>query len=259
VFTRKSLIALVPVLACGCVSHGFDRAAIQQRLNDGTLQVTDEAIAEARATRAQLRLPCRIAVYFKPADHGDWWWTTEDRAALAPWAAALKQEGIAAEVFQLPEMLVGKGEAKDLRLAAAKCGADVLLVIRGAAQTDSYQNPAAMLYLTGVGGFLVPGSHRDSLFVMEGCLLDVDNGYVYTGVQSEGVGKIIRPTFLIEDRDAIGLARTKAVAKFGEEFFGRMRTLAVCPVVPPLIVGPPAPRARDDRPPAIASQDEPKK
>src|SRR5439155_23274012 len=103
VFTRPGLIALVPVLLAGCVSHGFDRAAIQNRLDDGSLQVTDEDIADARATRSQLRFPCRVAVYFKPADHGDWWWATEDRAALEPWAACLRQEGIAAEVFQVPE------------------------------------------------------------------------------------------------------------------------------------------------------------
>jgi hypothetical protein len=240
VFTRPLLIALVPVLVCGCVSHGFDRAAIQERLHDGTLQVTDEAIAEARSTRAQLRFPCRVAVYFKPAEHGGWWWAPEDKAALEPWAAALKHEGIASEVFPLPDMLTGKGDAKELRLAAAKCGADVLLVIRGVAQTDSYQNPAAMLYLTGVGGFLVPGSHRDSLFVMEGCLIDVDNGYVYTGVQAEGVGKIIRPTFLIEDRDAIARARAKAVGQFGEEFLRRMRALAcACPAPAAAALPPP--------------------
>ena len=97
----------------------------------------------------------------------------------------------------------GKGEAKELRLAAAKCGADVLFVIHGAAQTDSYKNAAAVFNLTVVGGYIVPGSHRDSLFMMEGCLLDVDNGYIYTGVQTEGVGKIIRPTFVIEDKDAV--------------------------------------------------------
>jgi hypothetical protein len=225
VFTWKNLTALVPVLLCGC-ANGFDRAALQERLNDGSIQMPDAAIAEARGTRPQLRFPCRIAVYLKPADRGDWRWTPEDRAAMEPWAAALKAEGIATEVFPLPEMLAGKGDAKELRLAAAKCGADVLFVVDGAAQTDGYKNPAAVLNLTVVGGYLVPGSHRDSLFMMEGCLLDVDNGYVYTGVQAEGVGKIVRPTFLIEDKDAVALAKTKAIGQFGDELLRRMRTLA---------------------------------
>jgi rhombotail lipoprotein len=226
VFTRKNLVLLVPVLLCGC-ANGFDRAALQERLNDGSLQMPDAAIAEARATRPQLRFPCRIAVYLKPADRGDWRWTPEDRAAMEPWAAALKREGIASEVFPLPEMLTGKGgDVKELRLAAAKCGADVLFVIHGAAQTDSYKNVASVFNLTIVGGYVIPGSHKDSLFMMEGCLLDVDNGYIYTGVQAEGVGKIVRPTFVIEEKDAVALAKTKAIAQFGDEVLKRMRTLS---------------------------------
>ena len=65
--------------------------------------------------------------------------------------------------------------------------------------------------------------------MMEGCLLDVDNGYIYTAVQAEAVGKIIRPTFVIEDKDAITAARTKAVAEFGVEVVKRMRTMAAGP------------------------------
>ena len=180
---------------------------------------------EARGLKPQLRFPCRIAVYLKPGDR-DWRWTTEDKAAMEQWAATLKTDGIAADVFPLPDMLAGKGDVKELRLAAAKCGADVLFVIHGAAQTDSYKNFAAVLNITVVGGYVVPASHKDTLFLMEGVLLDVDNGYVYTGVQAEGVGKIMRPTFVIEEKDAITLAKTKAVAQFGDEVLNRMRTLA---------------------------------
>src|SRR5262249_37797713 len=79
--------------------------------------------------------------------------------------------------------------------------------------------------ITLVGGYLVPSSHKDSLFMMEGILLDVDNGYVYTGVQVEGIGKIVRPTFTIEERDAIAMAKASAVPQFGTEVVKRMRTL----------------------------------
>ena len=222
--TWTGLTLLVPILLAGCAT-GFDRAALQERLNDGTLQMPDDEIVTARAARPQLRLPCRVAVYLKPGDRSDWRWTPEDKAAMEPWAATLKKEGIATEVFPLPDMLAGKGEMQQLRVAAAKCGADVLLVIHGAAQTDSYKNPAAVLNLTILGGYVVPGSHKDSLFMMEGCLMDVDNGYIYTGATAEGVGKIVRPTFLIEDKDAIALAKTKAIGQFGDELLRRMRAL----------------------------------
>ena len=57
--------------------------------------------------------------------------------------------------------------------------------------------------------------------MMEGVLVDVDNGYIYTGVQSEGVGKLVRPTFLIEERDSVKRAKTVAVSNFGDELVRR--------------------------------------
>jgi hypothetical protein len=223
VFSWKRLF-LLPVLLCGC-THGFDRDALRERLNDGTLQSPDAAIAEARGLKPQLRFPCRIAVYLKPGGR-DWHWAPEDRAMMEQWAATLKQEGIAADVFPLPDLLIGKGEVKDLRYAAAQCGADALFVIHAAAQTDSYLNSAAVLNLTVVGGYVVPASHRDTLFAIEGVLFDVDNGYIYTAVQAEGVGKIVRPTFVIEEKDAVALAKKNALDQFGDEVLKRMRTLA---------------------------------
>ena len=214
--TPKMVPFLMPLVLCGC-AQGFDRNALQERLNDGTLQSPDAAIAETRGLKPQLRFPCRIAVYLKPGDR-DWRWTPEDKAVMEQVAATLKQEGVASEMFLLPEMLAGKGDVKELRLAAAKCGADVLYVVHGAAQTDSYKNFAAVLNITVVGGYVVPASHKDTLFLIEGVLLDVDNGYVYGAAWGEGVGKLMRPTFVIEE--------TKAVDAFGWATLLRLRTLA---------------------------------
>ncbi|VTS02685.1 Uncharacterized protein OS=Leptonema illini DSM 21528 GN=Lepil_1997 PE=4 SV=1 [Gemmata massiliana] len=238
---KKSPLFLL-VLLCGCTT-GFDRAALEERLKDGSIQMPDSSIAEARGLKPQLRFPCRIAVYLQPDGH-DWRWTPEDKAVMESWAETLRKEKIATDVFPLPEMLAGKSsksDLKDLRLAAAKCGADVLLVINGAAQTDSYKNFAAVFNLTLVGGYVIPGSHKDSLFMLEGVLLDVDNSYIYTGMQAEGVGKIVRPTFVIEDKDSIALAKTKALTQFGDEVLKRMRRLAANPVPTPTISVPVGP------------------
>lgn len=219
---------------CGCTHLGaasFDRNALRERLKDGSVQMPDSTIAAARDLKPQLRFPCRIAVYLQP-ENGDWRWTPEDKAAMEVWATALKKEGIAADVFTLPQILTAKsdkGDLKELRVAAAKCGADVLLVIHAASQTTSYKNFAAVFNLTIVGGFVVPGSHSDSLFAIEGVLLDVDNGYIYTAMQAESVGKIMRPTFVIEDKDAVAKAKTKAVAAFSDDVLKRMRVLATLP------------------------------
>ena len=41
---------------------------------------------------------------------------------MESWATSLKQAGIASAVFPLPELLANKGDLKELRLGAAKCG-----------------------------------------------------------------------------------------------------------------------------------------
>ena len=228
--TWKYLPLLLPILLFGC-AHGIDRNALQERLNDGAIQTTDASIAEVRGLKPQLRLPCRLAVYLRPSSNQDWRWTLEDKAVLDQLATVLKKEGIVADVFPLPELITGKGDVKELRLAAAQCGADALFIIRGVAQTDSYQNFASVFNLTLVGGFVVPGSHMDSLFLIEGALIDVDNGFIYTAMQAEGMGRIMRPSFVIEERESIGMAKAKAVAQFGDEALRRMRWLATTPAL----------------------------
>lgn len=223
--SRIGLILPALVLLSGCVGSGFDRAGLHARMQDDSFQVTDEAILEAQSVKPQLRLPCRIAVYLKPSSRSEWRWSAKDRAVLESWAATLKDEGIASDAFLLPDMIVGKGDLKEVRLAAARCGADALLVIQGGAETDSYMNPAAVLNLTVVGGYLVPGSHRDALFLIEGCLFDTSNGYLYAGAQAEGEGGIIRPTFIIEERDAVTIAKSQALERFGPALLQRMRSL----------------------------------
>ena len=229
-FVWKFLPLVVPVLQLGC-AQGLDRNALQERLNDGSLQSPDTAIADVRGLKPQLQFPCRIAIYLKPGQH-DWRWTPEDKAEMQQWAAELKREGIVSDVFPLPELLISKDakmDVKALRLAAAKCGADALFVIHAAAQTDSYKNFATVFDLTILGGYVIPASHRDSLFMLEGVLLDVDNGYIYTAVQAEGEGKIMRPTFVIEDKDAVVKAKAKALSQFSDEVLTHMRTLAATP------------------------------
>jgi hypothetical protein len=110
-------------------------------------------------------------------------------------------------------------------MEAARYGADALLVIQGVQQTDSYLNPAAVFNLTVVGGFIVPASHRDTLFLVEGVLVDVGNGCLYASVESEGEGRIVRPTFIVEDKEAVSRAKKKALETFGPELVGHMRSL----------------------------------
>ena len=136
---------------------------------------------------------------------------------MESWAEALRKEGIATDVIFMSTMFSKGDSLVDLRAGAAKYGADALLVLKGAAVTDSYMNPAALFNVTVVGGFVVPGSHRDALFVIEGGLVDVNNGFLYASMEAEGEGKTLAPTFIIEEKDAIERAKQQALTAFGPE------------------------------------------
>ena len=156
---------------------------------------------------------------------------------METWAEALRKEGIATDVIFMSTMFSKGDSLVDLRAGAAKYGADALLVLKGAAVTDSYMNPAALFNVTVVGGFVVPGSHRDALFLMEGGLVDVNNGFLYASMEAEGEGQTLAPTFIIEEKDAIERAKQKALTAFGPELLRRMRNLRATATPPPILQG----------------------
>src|SRR5262249_301621 len=134
--------------------------------------------------------------------------------------------------FIMSGMFTNGSSMKELRLAAAQHGADALLVLKGAYQTDSYANPAAVLNLTIVGGYVIPASHRDTLFIVQVGLVDVRDGFLYPSHESEGEGSIVRPTFIIEEKDAVEQAKKKAIDAFGPELIRRVRHLVGSPGIP---------------------------
>ncbi|MBI2809018.1 MAG: hypothetical protein HYX68_28880 [Planctomycetes bacterium] len=221
----RTILGLSVLVVAGCAT-GFDRGMLQERLHkEGLVEIQDREIQEIRALKPQLTFPCRLAIYLKPPSASDWRWTSQDKEILNASAKILQKEGIASTVIPMSGMFAKDGDLKHLRMEAARYGADALLVIQGVQQTDSYLNPAAVLNLTVVGGFVVPASHRDSLFLIEGVLVDVGNGCLYASVESEGVGKIVRPTFLVDDKDAISRAKKKALEGLGPELVRHLRSL----------------------------------
>ena len=102
---------------------------------------------------------------------------------------ALQESGIFEEVEFLPDILVprhqGDGasqkplDLKTLRIAAARAQADGLLIYSTEAGYELQANPLAVLYVTIVGAFMVPGTKETSIALSKGALVDVATGYVY--------------------------------------------------------------------------------
>ena len=235
----RKIGTLFTLCLAGCVttSSGFDRGVLHDSLRTkGETQVTDEEVKKAMELRPQLKFPCKVAIYLYDGDNKDWayqWrWGPKDKELILSWMNTLKNDGIVADAFFMSGMFTSGNSLKELRLAAAQHGADALLLVKGAYQTDSYLNPAAVLNLTIVGGFLAPASHRDTLFVMQGGLIDVANGYLYATAEAEGEAAIIGPTFIIEEKDAVEQAKKKAIDNLGPELVRRLQHLGGTIVVP---------------------------
>ena len=210
----------------GCVmTGGFNRPLLEMRLHEeNAKEVTDEDIQEIQTLKPQLHFPCRIAVALK-GSAGEWRWTFKDRQAMEAWASTLREEGIASDVIFMASMFMPGDSLKDLRASAARHGADALLLIKGAAAADSCLNPLAVLNLTIVGGYIVPASNGAALFLIEGGLIDVNNGFLYASMEAEGEGHTWAPTFSIKDKDAIERAKHDAVKRFGPELLLRLRNV----------------------------------
>ncbi len=224
----RTTLGLLLLCLAGCAA-GLDRNLVRYQLENSSLQITDETtetIEEVKALRPQLMFPCKLAVYLHPPGYSEWQWTSGDKRIFDAWGKELKRQGVVREAFFLPNMLLGeKKDLHALRLAAAKCGADALLVVQGAVATDDYMNPAAAANLTVVGGFVVPGSHCDALFVAQALLIDVNNGFIYATAEGEGKGSVIRPSFIIEQSGAINNAKKRALHDLGPRVATQMQKL----------------------------------
>ncbi len=143
-------------------------------------------------------------------------------------------------MFVISEMIKHGTNLTDIRQAAALQGADAVLVLNGVTDIDRYQNVAAALYITIVGTYIIPGTHIDSLFIMNGALWDVRNQYLYLTAESEGLGSTLGPISLVKSKPAISTAKKNAVESFRPEFLKRMKSLKAQQAVanPP---GPPKP------------------
>lgn len=232
---RLHLWVFVCVGLAGC-AHGLNRGALEQSLaaDRRELEVTDDEIARALALRPQLELPARIGVYFEPyeEDGGSGRagreWALKDKDAILSAGKDFRAAGLASDVFLIANSAVPVGSSaqrlRNLRLAAARHGADALLVIRGAFQLDEYVNPLSILYPTLVG-MLLPGNHCDALFLAEGTLWDVRNQYLYMSEEADGLVESMRPLPMVHPEARVAEARLKALELFRTRLLGRCKEL----------------------------------
>lgn len=224
-------------------SKGFNRTGLKDQLSsspytfevakvgaasDGKTggEITAEDIAKARAKKPQLKFPFSLAVY---ADGFSL--AKMDKDLLSEWQTKLQNRGVVTNIFPLSKIGMrstsqySSPALTELRLAAAEQGADALLVVRAAYDTDSYVNPFSLFYLTLIGYFIVPGSNLDILAMLDSAVIDVGNGYVYATAQAEGQASRTRPGAYMNSDAMKDIAAEKALKALGENLVERLTAL----------------------------------
>lgn len=231
---------LVTVLTSACASsRGFNRGALRESM-EGKPVVTDTEIAKTLALKAQLPRPFRLAVLFaEPAtayrgSSAKWRWTEEEKANFLKLADSLKTSGEVSDVAVLNgDVLLGAASLRETRLAAARQGADALLVVTGVKDVDSYANDWAWTYLALAPMLFVPGTQTDVLVLARASLWDVRNEFLYMSAEGEAVEKSTKPLMLANDQALTEKAKTQAVAKLSDEIQTQIKGLKSLPANAP--------------------------
>ncbi|MHC5039568.1 MAG: hypothetical protein ACYTHM_19880 [Planctomycetota bacterium] len=114
------------------------------------------------------------------------------------WRTALESTGLVRVVFISSVILSGDPHFHEIRIAAARLHADVLLLYASASSTASSLNLGGFLYLTVAGLFLSPGSQTAVLTFAKGVCFDVENEYLEFAVEGEDERSSIRPWYFVD-------------------------------------------------------------
>jgi hypothetical protein len=226
-----SLFLIVFAVAGCATSRGFDREAMQAMLRTEPDVVTDRDIARVLDMQPELPSPFRLALYFtthrapfhfsiqRPN------WFAADKELVLDSLKPLKEENVITTAFVLADSTVQGTLNRDIRLAAARYNADVVLIVNGAAAVDRYNNRSAAWYATILGAYLVAGTQSDALFMIEGTVWDVRTGYLYGTQTAEGTAQSVGPAVSLQDKEVVARAKEEALQSFGKHTADLLRLM----------------------------------
>ncbi|MCG8313964.1 MAG: hypothetical protein MI976_12170 [Pseudomonadales bacterium] len=229
---KFSILILISVLLIGCAtSKGFNKADLRSSISNDVV-VTEASIKKALEAKPQLPKPFRLAIYYSEpkSTHyyygSSWNWLPDDKKIFESELNSLIDSGEVSEVISINRSIVeGEGNVA-IRLAAARAGADAVIIVNGVADIDKYNNPLGVTYLLLVTGMFVPGTELDALTMINATMWDVRNEYLYLSVDSENTVNVTAPSFFIEEEHAINKAKIGAMEALGKYVISRISKMA---------------------------------
>lgn len=222
----KTVWSLICLLVTGCASsQGFDRTAIIEALR---AHPNHQPFSNKESSPSP---PLRLGVFFVNHDFPNRQsiqkveWLTMDREHLLHQLAPLQDEQILVDTFVLMDVTLQGENIQGIKKAGARYGADVVLIIDGAAAVDRYNNAYAWLYPTLVGAYLAPGTESDALVMINGSLWAVRSEWRTEVQTAEGVAKLVGSAVFVEDAAAIQEAKKQAIQTLVNSLAEQLRLL----------------------------------
>ena len=206
------IVLILSVTSCAS-SRGFDRGNLRGQFTDQKI-VTEKDIKKALELKPQLPNPFKLAIYFSTPNSEwryryAWNWLGEDKDKLLEIKNDLKPKNIISDVIVINDSIVEGTHNKAIRLAAARVGADAVVVINGVSDVDRYNNNLGFAYFLLITPFFIPGTEADALFMTNASMWDVRNQYLYLSVETEGMANEAKPAFYIDEDRVIKAANQK--------------------------------------------------
>jgi hypothetical protein len=179
----------------------------------------------------RLSPPLRLGVFFANKDFPNREsfrkveWLTTDREQLLHQLAPLRDEQILGDTFVLMDATLRGENILGIRQAGARYGADLVLIVDGAAAVDRYNNRYAWLYPTVIGAYLAPGTESDALVMITGSLWAVRSEWQAPIQTVEGVSKLVGSAVLVEDTAALQEAKKQAIQALGTRMADQLQRL----------------------------------
>lgn len=224
----KAVWSLVFLLMTGCAnSQGFDRPAIIEALHVDPNSLPDGPSLVNQDIR--LAPPLRLGVFFTNQAFPNRLsfqkveWLTTDREQLLRQLTPLQDEHLLGDTVMLMDATLRAENIPGIRQAGRRYGADVVLIVDGAAAIDRYNNRYAWFYPTVIGAYLAPGTESHALVMVTGSLWAVRSEWHAPIQIAEGVAQLIGPAALTEDNTALREAKEHAIRAICQRIANQLR------------------------------------
>jgi hypothetical protein len=215
-------------LAACAGNTGFHQAAARDAVS-APPEINEHEVEAAFALRPQLPKPYRLGVFFRPnpkaADEPGWRWEPEHKRAILGIRKALRASGEVADVFAIDEATAASDSLRAIRIAAARHGADAVLVVSGGDEVEQSSNGWAVSYAALVPLLFAPGSELEVRFSTHAEMWDVRNEYLYLSAQAEEEAHQQRALCWLDTEAATEQAQTASVELLGAELTQRFAGL----------------------------------